>query len=103
MNMAPIAPELLAVNPQINPFSSANTQQTAATDFAALLNDAVNQVNRLQNNASELATAFELGDSEVTLSEVMIARNKASVAFEASLQIRNKFIEAYKELMNMSV
>ena len=39
----------------------------------------------------------------MSLSDVMIARNKSSVAFEATLQVRNKMVDAYKELMNMPV
>lgn len=39
----------------------------------------------------------------VSLSDVMIARNKASVAFDATIQVRNKLVDAYKELMNMPV
>ncbi|MCV5230713.1 flagellar hook-basal body complex protein FliE, partial [Escherichia coli] len=46
---------------------------------------------------------FDRGDADVSLSDVMIARNKSSVAFEATVQIRNKLVEAYKDLMNMPV
>ncbi|CSI67451.1 flagellar hook-basal body protein FliE [Vibrio cholerae] len=50
-----------------------------------------------------MQTRFDRGDEGISLSDVMIARNKSSVAFEATIQVRNKLVEAYKELMNMPV
>ncbi|MCW8328178.1 flagellar hook-basal body complex protein FliE [Photobacterium sp. SDRW27] len=79
------------------------TGQQVSADFGAVLNDAVKTVNNLQSESSELATRFDQGDRSVSLSDVMIARNKSSVAFEATVQVRNKMVEAYKELMNMPV
>ncbi|USD65973.1 flagellar hook-basal body complex protein FliE [Vibrio sp. SCSIO 43136] len=72
-------------------------------DFGAMLNQAINNVNGLQKQSGELATRFDQGDPNVSLSDVMIARNKSSVAFDATIQVRNKLVEAYKELMNMPV
>ncbi|MBY5990731.1 flagellar hook-basal body complex protein FliE [Ferrimonas balearica] len=72
-------------------------------DFSTFLADAVNHVNGLQMNASDLATRLELGDPQVSLSDAMIAKEKAGVAFEATVQVRNKLVEAYKEIMNMPV
>lgn len=79
------------------------TGQQVSADFGAVLNDAVKSVNNLQSESSELATRFDQGDRSVSLSDVMIARNKSSVAFEATVQVRNKLVNAYKELMNMPV
>jgi flagellar hook-basal body complex protein FliE len=45
--------------------------------------------------------AFESGDANVSLAEVMVASQKASVSFQAMLQVRNKLVEAYKDVMNM--
>lgn len=64
---------------------------------------ALDKVNQLQENASSLKEQYELGDSNVSLAQVMIASQKASVAFQATLQIRNKIIEAYKDIMNMPI
>ena len=75
----------------------------SGTDFAQLLKDSVNQVNKTQQTASGLATAFESGDASVNLSEVMIAIQKASVSFQAMTQVRNNLVSAYKEVMNMQV
>lgn len=75
----------------------------STSDFGSLLKDAVNKVNDIQQTAGRERTAFELGDPDVTLSQTMVSAAKAGVAFEATVQIRNKFVESYKEIMNMSV
>ena len=72
-------------------------------DFTQLLKDSVNQVNETQKTASSLSTAFEVGDPNVDLSEVMVAIQKASVSFQAMTQVRNNLVSAYKEVMNMQV
>ncbi|MBY6186881.1 flagellar hook-basal body complex protein FliE [Marinobacter hydrocarbonoclasticus] len=72
-------------------------------DFSTFLTDAIDHVNGLQMTASDLATRLELGDTQVSLSDTMIAKEKAGVAFEATVQVRNKLVEAYKEIMNMPV
>lgn len=79
------------------------TGQQVSQDFAELLSSAIKKVNGLQKTSSELAARFDQGDLSVSLSNVMIARNKSSIAFEATLQTRNKLVDAYKELMNMQI
>ncbi|WDE03983.1 flagellar hook-basal body complex protein FliE [Thalassomonas viridans] len=75
----------------------------SSSDFGNMLQDAVKSVNELQKDAGAKKTAFELGDRSVTLAETMIASQKAGIAFEATVQVRNKFVEAYKEIMSMPV
>ncbi|QSX28953.1 flagellar hook-basal body complex protein FliE [Shewanella cyperi] len=93
------------ISPQMgieaNPLRQVNN--TAGTDFGDLLVNALGNVNQLQGTASNLATRLEMGDTTVTLSDTVIAREKASVAFEATVQVRNKLVEAYKEIMSMPV
>ena len=83
--------------------TSPATAQQVSSDFGNLLSDALQSVNQLQGQSSELATRFDQGDRSVSLADVMIARNKSSVAVEATVQVRNKMVQAYKELMNMPV
>jgi len=85
-----------------------DTQQVApasssGSEFGQMLSRAVNTVNDLQQDSAAKKTAFEMGDKSVTLAETMIASQKAGVAFEATVQVRNKLVEAYKEVMNMPV
>lgn len=70
-------------------------------DFAAMLKQSIDAVNQAQKTSNELATAFETGKPDVSLAEVMIASQKASVSFQAMLQVRNKLVDAYKDVMSM--
>jgi flagellar hook-basal body complex protein FliE len=71
--------------------------------FGELMEKAINQVNQTQMKAGELSKAFEMGDSNVGLAEVMIAIQKSRVSFEALSQVRNKLLTAYQDVMNMPV
>ncbi|WP_076416956.1 flagellar hook-basal body complex protein FliE [Colwellia sp. UCD-KL20] len=97
---------LEAMNHNTQAVSSDNaipSVNNSGSDFGSLLKDAINTVNDLQQTAGAERKAFELGDSNVTLAQTMISASKASVAFDATVQVRNKFVEAYKEIMNMPV
>jgi flagellar hook-basal body complex protein FliE len=76
---------------------------SSSSDFGSMLTDALKSVNDLQQDAGAKKTAFEMGDTSVTLGEVMIASSKSGIALDATVQIRNKFVEAYKEIMSMPV
>jgi flagellar hook-basal body complex protein FliE len=99
-----------ASGPTIRPSADINPAQnlqqvnsTSSTNFGDLLKQAVDNVNDLQGNAGELKNAVEMGDRSVSLAEAMIASQKAGIAFEATVQVRNKLVEAYKSIMSMPV
>jgi len=81
----------------------AKTEPTSTAQFGNLLSSALNTVNGLQQDAGQKVRAVEMGDRSVSLAEAMIASQKSSVAFEATVQVRNKLVDAYKEIMNMPV
>jgi len=70
--------------------------------FSATLDQALSSVNRTQTEAGTLSSAYERGDN-VDIAQVMLARQKASIGFEATLQVRNKLLSAYKDIMSMPV
>ena len=72
-------------------------------DFQSMFKNAIDNVNELQQTSGDLKTRMELGDPNVTLEQTMIASQKSSIAFEATVQVRNKVVEAYKEIMSMPV
>jgi flagellar hook-basal body complex protein FliE len=74
-----------------------------STSFSDLMSRAVNNVNELQKTSGSLATAYEQGQSGVDITDVMIASQKSSVSFQAMVQVRNKLIDAYRDVMNMPV
>lgn len=73
------------------------------TSFATLMQQAISQVNETQMQAGEVTRAFELGDSKLDLSEVMIAVQKSRISFQALTEVRNKLLTAYQDVMNMPV
>jgi len=90
--------ESLAKSQQMQP--EIKTDQ--GSNFGELMQQAINQVNETQMQATSLTTAFELGEN-IDLSQVMIAVNKSRVSFEALTQVRNKLLTAYQDVMNMPV
>lgn len=78
-------------------------RNTAQVDFGQLLKQALDNVNELQGNANQMATRFEMGDESVSLGDVMVARSKSSIAFDATLQVRNKLVEAYQDVLKSSI
>ena len=81
----------------------AQGQQAGAANFSSLLSQSIDKVNEMQQTSGAMTRAFEMGDPNVTLPEVMIAKSKAGLAFEGMVQVRNKMIDAYQEIMRMQV
>lgn len=77
--------------------------QLAASAFSNVLKQGIDQVNQAQQRASELTTQFERGVPGVELPQVMLEMQKASVSFRAITEVRNRFVSAYQEIMNMPI
>lgn len=77
--------------------------EPGAPSFSEMLGQAVNKVHETQQVSSQMATAFEMGQGGIDLTEVMIASQKASVSFQALIQVRNKLVQAYQDIMQMPV
>lgn len=71
--------------------------------FSAALKAQLEQVNGAQNQATKLAQAFESGASDVNLQDVMISMQKANISFQTMIQVRNRVVSAYQDIMNMQV
>lgn len=71
--------------------------------FGEALKGALDQVNQEQVKADQLGNAFVTGDDKVSLSDVMISMQKANIGFQATIQVRNKLVSAYHDIMNMQV
>lgn len=72
-------------------------------EFAGLFRDLLQQVKQTQGQSAELAKAFERGEGNVDLVDVMISGQKSSLAFQSVLQVRNKLVSAYQDIMNMPI
>jgi flagellar hook-basal body complex protein FliE len=75
----------------------------ARVDFADALKSSLAQVSAAQQHSSQLSQRFTMGDESVSLSDAMVAMQKSSIAFQATVQVRNKLVSAYHEIMNMQV
>lgn len=95
----------LAAQAQAKPVESVDqigqTGQEKAAGFADLLAQSVESVNAEQHKSGAMKEAFEKGDPNVELSEVMLQVQKASLSFQAMTQVRNKLVEAYKDVIHM--
>lgn len=103
-----ISPETLLVQMRAMAEQAQGTTGPAAgtepkVEFSELLKQSIDKVNDTQAEAKRLADAFQSGDPNVQMSEVMVALQKSSVSFQAMLQVRNKLVNAYQEIMNMPV
>jgi flagellar hook-basal body complex protein FliE len=74
--------------------------QAPGAGFAATLDTALRQVSAVQNHSSQMQVAYERG-AVTDIAQVMLARQEAGVAFEATLQVRNKLLTAYQDIMRM--
>jgi flagellar hook-basal body complex protein FliE len=84
------------------PQQAPGADETQGTNFADTLKGALDGVNAAQAKAADLGEAYQRG--EVTdVAKVMLARQEAGVAFEATLQVRNKLLSAYQDIMRMGV
>lgn len=72
-------------------------------DFAALLKTNLDRVDTSLQDANALAARFQMGDTAVSLEESMVALQKANVTFQAAVQVRNKVIAAYQDIMNLPI
>ncbi len=81
------------------------TPQAGASpsEFAQIMKNSVDSVASMQNSATALANAYETGDKSVDLTKVMLEVQKAGLAFHAMAEVRNKLVDAYTQVMNMSV
>ncbi len=72
-------------------------------EFGEMLKTALDQVNGAQAEAARLQSEFDRGAPNADLHEVMVSLQKASLSFQSMVQVRNRLVSAYQEIMNMSV
>ncbi|UVW27886.1 flagellar hook-basal body complex protein FliE [Massilia sp. H6] len=75
----------------------------AKLDFADALKNTLQGVSDTQKHSAALGQRFAMGDDTVSLSDTMIAMQKSSIAFQSTVQVRNKLVSAYHDIMNMQV
>ncbi|MCL6414460.1 flagellar hook-basal body complex protein FliE [Aestuariirhabdus sp. Z084] len=93
-----IQPAMPSVSEQV-----AGKESSQAPDFSELFKNAIDAVNGQQQVANQMRTAFERGDANIDLPDVMIAAQKASISFQAMSEVRNKLVNAYEDIMKMPI
>lgn len=82
---------------------SAAQGSAEAPDFSAVLKQSIDQVSQMQQEAQDKQLAFQAGEQGADLQDVMVSLQKASLNFQTMVQVRNKLVTAYQEIMNMQV
>jgi len=96
----PVSP--LAENPQTNALQGlAGQQAIQGPSFTETLRGAIAGVNDAQQTSGALARAFELGEPGADLAKVMVASQQSQIAFRATVEVRNRLVQAYQDVMNM--
>jgi flagellar hook-basal body complex protein FliE len=85
------------------PAATDAAESSTKVSFSDALKSSLQNVSNAQNQADEMGQRFASGDNSVSLSDTMIAMQKASISFQATLQVRNKLVSAYHDIMNMQV
>ncbi len=83
--------------------NEASAAGAGGVDFAQVLKSTIEQVNQTQQQADDMAAKFAAGDTSANLHEVMISLQKANLSFQEMVQVRNKLVTAYHDVMNMQV
>lgn len=96
--MLPNVPNIQSITPSVVP-----TNANPSVGVSSIFKDALKKVDSDLRVSSELKERYELGDSDVSLSEVMIEGQKAKISVTALVEVRNKGLEAYRDLINMPV
>ncbi len=103
MQIQQVLAEMRSLQARASGVSEAPAAGVQPSDFAHLMKHAVDEVSTMQNQATALADAYEAGDKSVDLTKVMLEVQKAGLAFRAMTEVRNKLVDAYTQVMNMSV
>ncbi len=83
---------------------SVNEAQAAQkNEFSELLANSIDKVNEASLESSRMQAAFEKGEADISMAQLMVQMEKASVSFQAMTQVRNRLLSAYQEIMNMPV
>lgn len=78
-------------------------ESSSKVSFSDALKASLQNVSNAQNQADDMGKKFASGDDSVSLSDTMIAMQKASISFQSTVQVRNKLVSAYHDIMNMQV
>lgn len=109
MQIDSVLSQIRSMSAQIKPVQSpavrpaTGAEAATSVNFADVMKQGLDKVSQAQQHAGNMATAFQRGTPGVELADVMIESQKASVAFRAVTEVRNRMVSAYQEIMNMQI
>ena len=92
-----------ATRPSDSAHNATPSGKTEPGSFSQVLRNAIDSVNDTQMKSSDMQKAFEMGDPDIDLQDVMVQMAKANISFQTMIQVRNRIISAYQDVMNMPV
>ncbi len=93
----------LRATSQVAGARTGDAKAAQGADFGQVLKSAIDQVNQAQQDAHKMTVDFASGNPETNLQDVMINLQKANLSFQQMVQVRNKLVSAYQDIMNMQV
>ena len=83
--------------------AATSAPEAGGADFSTILKNSIDKVSQTQQQADQMAEKLAAGDTSQNLHEVMIALQTASVSFQEMVQVRNRLVSAYQDVMNIQV
>lgn len=102
-NIDAMLAELRAASALTQAKPTGTAQEVGGANFAQVLKGALEQVNQAQESAKTMTEDFASGQNNVNLQDVMVNLQKANLSFQQMVQVRNKLVSAYHDIMNMQV
>jgi len=102
-NIDAMLSELKATSALAQGKSASQAAEAGGVDFSKVLQSTLEQVNQAQQSAKTMTEDFASGQSNVNLQDVMVNLQKANLSFQQMVQVRNKLVTAYNDIMNMQV
>ncbi|MAA76336.1 MAG: flagellar hook-basal body complex protein FliE [Salinisphaeraceae bacterium] len=103
MNIDSVLAQMRAIKARTGVESTNAAAATGPVDFSDTFKRALDEVNATQQKSASLSAGFVQGDPNIKLTDVMLASGHSQVAFRGLTEVRNRMVEAYREVMNMPV
>lgn len=106
MRITPLTPQALGALAQKRLQQAAASGEggaVAGPGFSDAFKNALQSVSKAQNDAGRLQNEVQMGNPSVSLEETMLAMQKSQIGFQAALNVRNRMVQAYTDVMNMQV
>jgi len=95
--------DAMALEASAGPSALTDAPAAGGGDFQSILKNAISQVNDAQNSAQAKAQDFQLGKADTSLEEVITSLQKANLSLQGMIAVRNKLVDAYKDITNIQV